>query len=160
VEDEVPLRRMVLMLNNTLAQLLPRGRFVSAALVVLDQDRRIGAMWLGGMPDVIQLTAEGSLLRRFSSDQLPLGIESWQASEISVTGLEWRAESQLLLCSDGLIEAQSAKGEEFGYEGMLQSLAGTRVELRLDALLGSLARHLGGQGGHDDISMLLLDLPA
>lgn len=159
VEDEVPLRRMVLMLNNTLAQLLPRGRFVSAALVVLDQDRRMGAMWLGGMPDVIQLASDGSLLRRFSSDQLPLGIEAWQASEISVTGLEWRDESQLLLCSDGLIEAQSARGDAFGYEGMLQAVAGSKVSTRLDTLLGSLAGHLGGQSGHDDISMLLLDLP-
>lgn len=159
VEDEVPLRRMVLMLNNTLAQLLPRGRFVSAALVVLDQDRRVGAMWLGGMPDVIQLASDGSLIRRFSSDQLPLGIVAWQASEISVTGLEWQEQAQLLMCSDGLIEAQAAGGEAFGYEGMLAAVAGSKVDGRLEALLERLADHLGGQGGHDDISMLLLDLP-
>ena len=52
VEDEMPLRRMVLMLNNALTELLPVGRFVSAALVVLDQEVRSGSLWLGGVPDV------------------------------------------------------------------------------------------------------------
>lgn len=159
VEDEVPLRRMVLMLNNTLAELLPPGRFVSAAIVVLDQARSIGAMWLGGVPDVMRIGSDGALVRRFSSDQLPLGIETWQAQDISVTQLEWRQHSQLLLCSDGLIEAQSGNGEVFGYEGMLAAVAGCGEQDRLAALRAALDAHLGEQQGHDDISIMFLDLP-
>lgn len=159
VEDEAPLRRMVLMLNNTLAELLPRGRFVSAAVIVLDQTRHSGAIWLGGVPDVMQIAPDGRLQHRFRSDQLPLGIESWQASDISVTQLEWHQASQLMLCSDGLIEAQSGNGSVFGYEGMLAAVSGCSAELRLGALRSALSAHLGDQPGHDDISMLLLDLP-
>ncbi|MDQ7988314.1 MAG: response regulator [Candidatus Dactylopiibacterium sp.] len=160
VEDEVPLRRMVLMLNNTLNELLPRGRFVSGAVVVLDQARHIGAMWLGGVPDVMQLGPGGQVQARYSSDQLPLGIEPWQASEISVSALEWHQPAQLLLCSDGLIEAAPAGGEGFGYEGMLEAIEGCRPARRLANLQQALGHHLAGQAGHDDISMLLLDLPA
>lgn len=160
VEDEVPLRRMVLMLNNTLAELLPRGRFVSAAVVVLDQARHMGAVWLGGVPDVMQIGPDGALQHRFRSDQLPLGIESWQATDISVTGIEWHHQSQLMLCSDGVIEAQSETGRIFGYEGMLAAVLNRNEEARLDALRSALSAHLGAQAGHDDISMLLLDLPA
>ncbi|MDO6387594.1 MULTISPECIES: SpoIIE family protein phosphatase [unclassified Uliginosibacterium] len=159
VEDDVPLRRMILMLNNTLAELLPRGRFVSAAVLVLDQKHRRGEMWQGGVPDVLQVAPDGQLLARYRADQLPLGIEVWQAEEVSITPLEWNTASQLLLCSDGLIEACSGKGEEFGYEGVLAALASSRVEGRLDALQVELRRHLDVLAGHDDISMLLLDLP-
>lgn len=160
VEDEVPLRRMVLMLNNALAELLPRGRFVSAALVVLDQSRHIGALWLGGVPDILQLAEDGRVLARFSSDQIPLGIEFWQANEISTTTLEWQTPSQLLLCSDGLVEAAPEDGRGFGHEGVLDAIGGCRPTQRLESVLGALGRHLGGQQGHDDISILLLDLPA
>lgn len=160
VEDEVPLRRMILMLNNTLAELLPRGRFVSAAVLVLDQIHGRGALWQGGVPDVLQVAPDGRLLARYRADQLPLGIETWQAEEVSITNLEWHTASQMLLCSDGLIEAVSGGGEEFGYEGVLAALASSKPENRLDALQLALRRHLDVLAGHDDISMLLLDLPA
>lgn len=160
VEDEVPLRRMILMLNNTLAELLPRGRFVSAGVLVLDQEHGRGAMWLGGVPDVLQVGPDGQLLGRYSSDQLPLGIETWQAEEVSIMPLEWRQASQLLLCSDGLIEATSGQGDEFGYAGVLGALATSTPANRLEYLHLALRRHLDELAGHDDISMLLLELPA
>jgi PAS domain S-box-containing protein len=159
VEDEVPLRRMILMLNNTLAELLPRGRFVSAGVVLLDQDKQRGEMWLGGVPDVLQIAPDGSVRARYRADQLPLGIETWQAEEVSITRLDWENASQMLLCSDGLIEASSGEGKDFGYEGVLAALSSNKPELRLDALQLELRRHLDVLAGHDDISMLLLDLP-
>lgn len=160
VEDEVPLRRMILMLNNALAELLPRGRFVSAAILWLDQERGRGDMWLGGVPDVLQVAPDGSLVARHCSDQLPLGIETWHAEDVSITHLEWDQPSQLLLCSDGLIEAASGEGDDFGYAGVLAALSSSKPEARLDALQVELRRHLDVLAGHDDISMLLLDLPA
>lgn len=160
VEDEVPLRRMILMLNNALTELLPRGRFVSAAVLVLDQLNGRGALWQGGVPDILQMASDGRLLARYRADQLPLGIETWQAEEVSIINLEWQQASQLLLCSDGLIEAVSGNGTEFGYEGVLAALAASKPENRLDTLQLELRRHLDVLTGHDDISMLLLDLPA
>lgn len=159
VEDEVALRRMVLTLNNTLCALLPLGRFVSAAVVVLDQARASGSLWVGGVPDVIELGADGQPLRHFPSDQLPLGIQVWSAAEVSVTGIEWSEGAQLLLCSDGVIEARAAGGEVFGVEGLLAAVEGRKPDHRLCALKQALAAHLDGQAGHDDISLLLLDLP-
>lgn len=159
VENEMPLHAMVMLLNNALAELLPVGRFVSAGLVVLDQDSRNGSMWLGGVPDVLQIDEEGRVLNRFVSDQLPLGIDVWKSSDIHVRSLLWEKRSQLLLCSDGLIEAEGEGGVAFDYQGVQKALVGIEPGLRLGALREALQEHLGMLAGHDDISMLLLDLP-
>lgn len=160
VEEEMPLRLMVLMLNNALTELLPVGRFVSAGLVVLDQEIRGGSLWLGGVPDVLRFGPDGRLVERFVADQLPLGIEIWQADEVMIQQLEWSDNSQLLLCSDGLIEADGHEGTPFGFEGVQRAVEDAGSNNRLDALRLALHRHLGELAGHDDISMLLLDLPA
>ncbi|MDP5238365.1 response regulator [Uliginosibacterium sp. 31-16] len=159
VEDEMPLRRMVLMLNNALTELLPVGRFVSAALVVLDQEVRSGSLWLGGVPDVLRIGPDGEVTQRFLADQLPLGIQTWRAEDVLVQALEWSDHAQLLLCSDGLIEAEGPAGTAFGFEGVQRALLLAEAGNRLDALRLALHRHLGDLAGHDDISMLLLDLP-
>lgn len=160
VEEEMPLRRMVLMLNNALTELLPVGRFVSAGLVVLDQEVRSGSLWLGGVPDVLCFGSDGRVVERFVADQLPLGIEIWQAEDVMIQQLEWADNSQLLLCSDGLIEAEGHAGMAFGFEGVQAAVEAAGGDNRLDALRLALHRHLGELAGHDDISMLLLDLPA
>jgi serine phosphatase RsbU (regulator of sigma subunit) len=159
VEEEMPLRRMVLMLNNALTELLPIGRFVSAGLVVLDQDAHTGSLWLGGVPDVLRFAADGSVVQRFVADQLPLGIELWHAEDVMTQSLEWDDHAQLLLCSDGLIEAEGAAGIIFGFEGVEQAVMETPAANRLEVLREALQQHLGELAGHDDISMLLLDLP-
>jgi PAS domain S-box-containing protein len=160
VEEEMPVRRMVLMLNSALTELLPQGRFVSAGLVVLDRPHQQGSLWLGGVPDVLQIGVDGSVQQRFHADQLPLGIEEWQAEEVNVQTLDWNPQSQLLLCSDGLIEAEGPDGQVFGFDGVEQALQGTGSVERLDALCQVLKAHLEDQPGHDDISMLLLDMGA
>jgi two-component system, HptB-dependent secretion and biofilm response regulator len=158
VEEEMPLRRMVLMLNNALTELLPQGRFVSAGLVLLDQRLQHGSLWLGGVPDVLCVSADNQVTGHFRADQLPLGIEMWQADDVMVHSLEWHEHSQLLLCSDGLIEAEGRAGVPFGYEGVELAITHADETNRLDLLCRALREHLGDLPGHDDISMLLLDL--
>ena len=59
VENETPLSRMVLDINNSLSMLLPPGRFVSAALVCIDQASGEGEIWQGGVPDLIHFDEKG-----------------------------------------------------------------------------------------------------
>lgn len=158
VEEEMTARRTVLMLNEALTELLPQGRFVSAGLVILDRQHQQGWLWLGGVPDVLQISGDGTVQQHFHADQLPLGIEPWQLDAINVQSLAWDSDAQLLLCSDGLIEAEDATGKAFGMDGLESALRGTQHAERLDTLCRALQTHLGDQSGHDDISMLLLDM--
>lgn len=160
VEDEKSLSQMVLDINNSLCSLLPKGRFVSAALVCLDQSAHRGEVWVGGVPDVLLLGSRGEVLNRFMSAHLPLGIIAMEQPEVVTVALEWASVCQLLLCSDGVVEATSADGEVFDYAGVQKAVAASAPTQRLEALQRSLWHHLAGQPGHDDISMLLITLPA
>jgi serine phosphatase RsbU (regulator of sigma subunit) len=58
------------------------------------------------------------------------------------------------------VEAAAPNGEEFGESGLLEAMAmsGRQPERRLSLLRGALEQHLMGQGAHDDMSVLMLDL--
>jgi len=158
VANEVPLTTMVAEINHSLRQLLPAGRFVSAALVCIDDTSRSAQLWLGGVPDVLHLDERGALLTRFTSSHLPLGITDLNDEDCKVAQLSWQTAGRLLLCSDGVLEATAQNGEEFGYPGVLEAMLQADQARPLDALTNALNAHLQGQIAHDDVSFLLLDL--
>ncbi|HSD36454.1 MAG TPA: SpoIIE family protein phosphatase [Rhodocyclaceae bacterium] len=158
VTSDTPLSEMVAEINASLRALLPSGRFVSAALVCVDDATRSAELWLGGVPDVLHIDEHGELLTRVTATHLPLGIVDLDKEDCVPAHLSWQRTGRLLLCSDGVIEASSPDKEEFGYAAVLNAvrLAGTTPAL--EALTRALGTHLQGQSAHDDISFLLLDL--
>jgi serine phosphatase RsbU (regulator of sigma subunit) len=93
---------------------------------------------------------------------LPLGITDGVPYE--ALHFEMPAHSRLLLYSDGLTDAlasgESVGGSAFGVRGITEALQSCRdVSLpeALDHLFESSHRYTGGQGRHDDTSVLLLE---
>lgn len=158
VADDTPLANMVAEINRSLRELLPAGRFVSAALTRIDDAARSGELWLGGVPDALHLDADGELLARFTSKHLPLGIVDMTNEDCQACTISWHKPGRLLLCSDGVLEAMAPNDEEFGYDGVLRSVQTAGAQHPLDALTNALNTHLQGQSAHDDVSFLLLDL--
>jgi serine phosphatase RsbU (regulator of sigma subunit) len=158
VARSTPLCTMVGEINSSLRALLPAGRFVSAALVCIDEASRSAELWLGGVPDVLHLDEQGELLQRFVSAHLPLGIIDLVEDDCQPVHLSWQTTGRLLLCSDGVLEATGPDNEEFGYAGVLQAIRHADTVDPLDALTRALSTHLRGQTAHDDVSFLLLDL--
>lgn len=157
----VPLERIIYRINTQLCASLPTGRFVAAAFLCLTADRS-GALWLGGMPPALLLDAAGNVMRRIPSMHLPLGVEYFLSDEAAPLTCDCRLPNgaQLLLCSDGLLEARNAAGEPFGEERLKAALASAAPAQRLEAIQQALAQHLGGVPPHDDIAVALIDLPA
>jgi PAS domain S-box-containing protein len=158
VAADTPLCTMVRDINDSLRELLPSGRFVSAALVRIDEIGRTAQLWLGGVPDVLHLDTQGNLLGRSASAHLPLGIADLCGEDCEPAHVSWNAPGRLLLCSDGVLEAAAHDGTEFGYDGVLNALRQSASASPLDALTAALGTHLQGQSAHDDVSFLLLDL--
>ncbi|HEX5125242.1 MAG TPA: SpoIIE family protein phosphatase [Rhodocyclaceae bacterium] len=159
VAQDVSLVEVVMQINHSLCALLPTGRFVSAAVVCLDEERCLGEVWVGGVPDVLRVQADGTVLERYTSKQLPLGISEALGNDCLPVTFKWETPGHLLLCSDGVIEALDPEGNEFGYAGMERALRGTSSNEHLACLHAALNAHLQGKPAHDDISMLLLELP-
>ncbi len=161
VEQSTPLSSLIESINFLLVNSLPLGRFVAAAFVCIDAAEGQAEIWVGGVPDVLLFDASGRLARRFASNNLPLGV---QKSKGGITGVErfgWEQAGQLLLMSDGVIEAGDPDGVPFG-EDRLADILDRRVPGAplIDTLQAALHSHLRGGHAHDDMSMLVIDCPA
>lgn len=161
VELSTPLGTLIESINFLLANSLPLGRFVAAAFVVVDQEAHQGEIWVGGVPSVLMFGADRLLQHRFESRNLPLGIS--KASDIAhaVERFHWDSPSQLMLVSDGIVEACNADDVAFGEDLLVSCLERRDPGMAMtDALQQTLRRFLQGSTAHDDMSMLVIDCPA
>lgn len=158
----VPLGRIIQRINTQLRASLPVGRFVAAAFVCLDTTCRGTELWLGGMPSALLIDAAGNVVRTIAAGNLPLGIDDIapDGAPTETLGADCPPGMQLVLCSDGLIEACNAAGEEFGQARLRAALASAPAGQRLAAVQEAICAHLGTAAPHDDLTLVIIDLPA
>ena len=144
-------------LNQQLKESMPVGRFVAVTLACLDESTRQGDIWVGGTPEAFLFDRNGRITATFPSANLPLGIVS--SAELGGTPqtFTWDAESQLVLCSDGLLEATNPSNEQFGKIGLIGAVANTLPGDRFEKILAALETHQNGCPASDDVSLMLID---
>jgi len=150
---------IILELNQQLKESMPVGRFVAATLVCFDEDGQNGEIWVGGTPEAFLFDRWGRTSRVFPSTNLPLGIVGNHEMECQPVRFSWDKESQLVLCSDGFLEATNGDGIQFGSDGLAAAVANTSPGDRFHEIEAALARHLGGCVATDDISLMVIDCP-
>ena len=153
------IREIVLELNQQLKESMPIGRFVAATLLCLDETCQQGEIWVGGTPEAFLFDRWGRISRIFSSENLALGILDTKEMECEPVQLSWEKESQLVLCSDGLLEATNKDGAQFGAEGLAAAAANTSPDMRFKKIETALAHHLEESMATDDISLMIIDCP-
>ncbi|MDY0013942.1 MAG: SpoIIE family protein phosphatase [Rhodocyclaceae bacterium] len=152
-----PLAALVAEINNQLRDSLPVGRFVGAALLCLDEVRGCGEVWVGGIPEVWLLDGAGQVTTRFPSTHLPLGIEASTPQESQPQTFAIQPSLQVVMASDGVLEASAPGGPPFGPERLLACLAAAGPAARVARVREHLAAHLAGAPAHDDMSVLVVD---
>ncbi len=150
--------RIAAELNSKIHRLMPVDRFIGAALVSIDFRNRVVEVWNGGVPAPILVSLDGTILHKWQSRNLPLGIldEKSFASEVEVA--QYNDDCQLFVFSDGLPEAESPDGLQFGMERITQLLQSTEPDLRFDKLMSSMEHHLGSHRAHDDVSLAMANI--
>lgn len=143
-------------LNQQLKESIPIGRFVAATLLCIDETNKTGEIWVGGTPSAYRLDSWGRIAQEFPSDNLPLGIVDNTALSSAPVQFAWDEESQVLICSDGLIEATDKYGNQFGIKGILASIANTPPQLRFERIEHSLKQHLADTTATDDVSLMII----
>ena len=155
--EGLPLVELAAEINDALVATLPVGRFVGAALLCLHAERGTAELWVGGVPEVWLLDEAGGLVRRFESRHLPLGIVRSHEMSCAPETIELRHNGQIVMCSDGVLEALSRTGADFGPERLQHALAAAKPERRLHSVQSALTAHLNGSAAHDDMSVLIVD---
>lgn len=162
VEASAPpdLPHLVGELNRQLVATLPRGRFVAAALLCVDPKTRQADIWVGGIPVLFWLGADGRVKQRFISNHLSLGIVDTDAELLSLSRVHWQAGDSFVVCSDGLLESPTLSGEALGAErfaALLESRP-AGVDL-LSHVRAGLKTQLADRAPTDDISLLVVNCP-
>ncbi|MBU1364408.1 MAG: response regulator [Gammaproteobacteria bacterium] len=153
------IREIVLELNQQLKESMPTGRFVAVTLVCLNESQKHGDIWVGGTPQAVLFDRWGRVSQTFPSSNLPLGIVSNDELGGEPQHFNWVEESQLVLCSDGLLEANNPQGVQFGATGLIAASANTSPTERFERIESALAAHQNGGVAGDDISLMLIDCP-
>lgn len=158
VAQDVAMPTLVAEINTEVQRVAPVGRFVAAALLCIDEDNGSGEIWVGGTPAALLLDEDGQVVERFRSRQLPLGIVDSTPLVTRSQFLDWTERRQIVLMSDGLLEAQAPDGSAFEEAGALRALrSAASSDQRLAALQGALAAHLGQNAPFDDMSVVIVD---
>jgi CheY-like chemotaxis protein/anti-sigma regulatory factor (Ser/Thr protein kinase) len=146
-------------LNRKVKQLLPTERFVAAVLVSIDLSQRAMRIWNGGAPEALFVGAEGQILRQWRPSHPPLGILDNEEFDAKTEVFYWHEAGQLILCSDGVAEAENEAREHFGSERIVQALSCTGFDQQFKCLKTAVKDFLGGSTGLDDISLIGIHCP-
>ena len=144
-------------LNELLLRQSAKNRMVTLAL--LEVDEAVGCVTITntGHPPAFVLRP-GDEIEEVLLSALPLG-HRWPGSPASRT-VPFPAGSKLVIYSDGLVEAENAAGEAYGYEALGRLLArhaDLPAPAMLLAILAELDRHTGGGALADDLTVLVVE---
>jgi hypothetical protein len=129
----------------------PRA-FFAGVVMLLSPDGTWSAV-VAGHPPVLRLSPDGGIAERIGTGAYPFGVRD-KAEWLTLEGTLGPGET-LLFYSDGLPEARSAAGEEFGdarAEAVAARSAATPA-LLVAALSDELRRFLGAEPPEDDVSI-------
>jgi phosphoserine phosphatase RsbU/P len=148
-------------LNSTLCR-QAQGQYATAVYVVLDQERRIGCYSAAGHPPLLLWRRATQTLLELTDSGLLLGVRP--SEEYGQTEFTLETGDRLLVYTDGLVEAENARGEAFG-EAQLgefitthQGLPAEQFAERLfDQVLGW-PENRGTRAQTDDITVLVIDI--
>jgi sigma-B regulation protein RsbU (phosphoserine phosphatase) len=130
------------------------GRFATMLYVVVDTlQRRIVYVNAGHPPGILRRA--GGPIVRLEEGSLPLGIRadtSYNATELPLEPGDW-----VVLYTDGVSEASSDGGEEFGDDRLVQTIAAHQASgpnAMCDAIVADVRAHTCGRAAADDLTIV------
>ena len=151
------LQTIVRELNAKVRQALPENRAVAAQLVAVDTREGVISVWNGGMPTAFMLDGFGHHFMEFPLTHPPFGMVSDDDFDDRIEQHAFTRGEQLVLVTDGLLEAVGPLGKRFGEEGLAASLVGLPRSQRRKELMAAIDVHLAGEAPADDMTLLLID---
>lgn len=144
-------------INKKIYKLLPRSRFVAAALISIDHKTGTINVWNGGIPCVLLFSTFGKLAVRLKPRHPPLGILPEEDFDKTTQALNFHPHDMLVVSSDGITESKNCQGAMFGVEGVIEAVKSTEGKSVGDHVLKMVSMHLEGNAASDDVSLLVID---
>ena len=158
VSKSLPVSLIVEEMNWAVKEQSPTERFVAALVVCIDNRNHVIELWNGGIPKALVFDSSGDISYAFKLGDLPLGVlDSTFAAQTEI--FQWHEQSQLVIYSDGISEAENENGEPFGDIGLINAIKDAPAGERFEGLRVAVNKHLGVRHALDDMSLLIVDCP-
>jgi serine phosphatase RsbU (regulator of sigma subunit) len=131
-------------------------RFTTAFLAELDPATG-NITYVNAGHNVPILRKKSGQLERLEAGGIPIGIFAESSYQVGTTRLE--SGDWLVIFTDGIVEAENAKQDEYGEENLIRLVdreSGKAPADLLQSLLSDLDRFVGNTPQHDDMTCLLL----
>jgi serine phosphatase RsbU (regulator of sigma subunit) len=147
------LEQALTLANKLFYQSTPQGSY--ATLLYVEYDQQAGRLRYVncGHPAAILLRRDGSVLRLETTSTVVGLFENWRCS---IAEVEFKIGDTLLLFTDGIIEACSESGDEFGEQRLtelLETSPAWSISGLLQAIVGAVGEFSGGRR-HDDMTLV------
>jgi len=142
-------------LNAQLRRVMPSSIFFAATLLELNATGDMLTVWMGGMPENYWLSKGGQLKDLIHSQHMPLGVLDESEFDFSTQIINVENGDKIYLYTDGVIEAQSPKGDLFG-DDRLKDILLTQGDNRFDQVLNTLKQFTDIENQDDDITLVEL----
>lgn len=147
------IREIVEEINFKLKRLLPPNMFLAATLLCIDRENNNLSIITCGLPDHMLFSTETGEVQDIISNNLPLGIVDNSDLNIEENHIEINSSQRLIMFTDGVIEAENAKGEQFDFSGVRNCLLTSAPDC-FNNIQNALALHQGNMGQQDDITLV------
>lgn len=152
-----PIGSIAAEMNSKIKSLLPADHFVAATLVAINPIEGVIEVWNGGNPPTWILGTEGNIAYTAESRHLPLGVLDSQGFDHTTDVVRYDADVQVMLFSDGLIDAGYDRQQPWGIDALADISGQCPPEERLERIKQGLYTHLEAAKPHDDISLVIVN---
>jgi serine phosphatase RsbU (regulator of sigma subunit) len=152
-----PAQRMA-RLNELITPQMPEGRFITMSCVNYNPNTSTARQARGGHPATVLLRGAKQATSEILGNGFALGFVEGADYELIETILE--VGDVLVLCTDGIAEAQDMNSKFYGTEGIQIVLRGLRPEATahdiMEKICKDLANFTGGRIIKDDVTLIVL----
>ncbi len=147
--------------NNALTKCLERGSFISATFFLIDTEEKVIRYSRAGHCPVLYYSAVAGKADFLKDRGVALGMvrNNGYSNFIGANEIKYMPGDVMVLYTDGITEAKSSKGEEFGYERLLSSVmevCDKPSKEIIDHLIGRLYEFSGTENIDDDYTTLIV----
>jgi len=145
-------------LNDLITPQMPDGRFITMSYVNYDPETKTVRQARGGHPATVLLRSATKETKELLGDGFALGFLEGCDYELIETTLE--IGDVLVMCTDGVGEAQNMNSKFYGSQGIQVVLRGLRPEASahdiMEAICKDLMNFTGGRIIKDDVTLIVL----
>ena len=153
VSKGASVERLTRELNEQLHRLMPPGLFFTATILQINPECNKASVWMGGMPECYCFSEQSTLRHLFHSRRMPLGILQDSAFDDSAEVFNIQENDQIIMYSDGVIEAVNSEDHMFGEDRLRDVLVTANGEYH-SRVLDALSAFTDNSSQSDDITLI------